>query len=448
MSFELRTKDGLILATYKPRDGAKFLYDLFKINIKRDLSPRLIQEITSNEVAFKTGDVSAVKSSIDKFLQVYPKSGFYLTVSNLSTKILDENYDLSEAATFNVGYLEGDYYRIPRYVLSGYRREQHIQNDVLIHKSISISKKIFFHGSDVPYFEIIDQIGFEGHFIIGGTKEGAVPLVDLTKIVSNLPTRHGYGHYMRAQIQKSFSQYLDIREDYIEKYQKYLKSKRKNKSFKMFSDIKEYEVEKYKFIYSRLETMLTKVDDYVEADWQKEILEIVLLLFPKYSRVLSEVKIKTPKGEDRRLDFAVLDNEGNLDVVEIKQPFDGALVTKNKCRNNFVPLKELSTTVIQAEKYIHYLSKWGKVGEDKISDKYKDKLKGIARVKISSPKAILIVGRDHNLTEEQKEDLHLIRRHYSNITDILTYDDLLRRLNSLISLFSSKSNLSLDEGKK
>ncbi len=38
------------------------------------------------------------------------------------------------------------------------------------------------------------------------------------------------------------------------------------------------------------------------------------------------------------------------------------------------------------------------------------------------------MGRDRGLSDEQKNDFEVIRRKYRNIMDIITYDDLLRRL--------------------
>jgi hypothetical protein len=45
---------------------------------------------------------------------------------------------------------------------------------------------------------------------------------------------------------------------------------------------------------------------------------------------------------------------------------------------------------------------------------------------------MIIMGRSNNLAQEQKNDFEVIRRKYKNIIDILTYDDLLERLESVI----------------
>jgi len=114
--------------------------------------------------------------------------------------------------------------------------------------------------------------------------------------------------------------------------------------------------------------------------------------------------------------------------VEIKQPFDKCIVTNNQYRDNYIPLRELSGTVMQIEKYIFYLNKWGRAGEEFLTKQYKDTLPDGFSIKITNPGGIIVMGRDTNLTSEQKQDFEVIKRKYKNVIDIITYDDLLGRL--------------------
>jgi hypothetical protein len=61
----------------------------------------------------------------------------------------------------------------------------------------------------------------------------------------------------------------------------------------------------------------------------------------------------------KSLDYLFVDANGHVDVVEIKQPFEHAIMTKVKYRDNYIPLRELSGTVMQIEKYTYYLNIWG-----------------------------------------------------------------------------------------
>lgn len=89
---------------------------------------------------------------------------------------------------------------------------------------------------------------------------------------------------------------------------------------------------------------------------------------------------------------------------------------------------------MQVEKYLFHLSKWGIVGERSIQEKRKAELPSDFVVKITNPKAMLILGRDKNFDARQKLDFEIIKRKYANITDIMTYDDLLRRLDNIIAM--------------
>jgi hypothetical protein len=66
-------------------------------------------------------------------------------------------------------------------------------------------------------------------------------------------------------------------------------------------------------------------------------------------------------------------------------------------------------------------------------------------IRITSPKAMIIFGRDRRpngppaLDASQQLDLEIIRRKYANMIDILTYDDLLRRLDNIFASLHSRA---------
>ena len=51
---------------------------------------------------------------------------------------------------------------------------------------------------------------------------------------------------------------------------------------------------------------------------------------------------------------------------------------------------------------------------------------------IINPTAIIIVGRRHQFSQEQQKDFEVIQRQYKNVVDIMTYDDLIRRLEIIV----------------
>ena len=179
--------------------------------------------------------------------------------------------------------------------------------------------------------------------------------------------------------------------------------------------------------------MLKAESGYNEAAWQAEILQIILLLNPKYIKALRGAPVRdTYRNVNRQIDILLVDASGNVDIVEIKQPFDKCIVTNNQYRDNFIPLRELSGTVMQVEKYVFYLNKWGRAGETSLTEKYKSELPDGFSIKITNPGGLIIMGRDNNLSHDQRQDFEVVKRKYKNVIDIITYDDLLRRLEFII----------------
>jgi len=54
------------------------------------------------------------------------------------------------------------------------------------------------------------------------------------------------------------------------------------------------------------------------------------------------------------------------------------------------------------------------------------------QIKITNPCGVIIMGRERGLTNAQLRDLEVTRRHYKHIADIVTYDELLRRLRFIL----------------
>ncbi|MGM4914915.1 Shedu immune nuclease family protein [Rhizobium sp. 32_C3_N1_1] len=211
----------------------------------------------------------------------------------------------------------------------------------------------------------------------------------------------------------------------------------------------EAELGKYQLLREMISGWLASSASYSEKDWQRLILKVVLLLLPKYVAVLENVQIidaySAPGQKKKRfIDVCLIDAGGNLDVVEVKKPFDDALLSKSLYRGNSIPSKELSGAIMQAEKYLFHLSKWGVDGEAELTKRHAKQLPPAMQIRITNPKALLLLGRDmrHSgapaFSEQQKFDLEVIKRKYANMMDILTYDDLLRRLDNIIASLSQR----------
>lgn len=148
----------------------------------------------------------------------------------------------------------------------------------------------------------------------------------------------------------------------------------------------------------------------------------------------------------------LFDASGNIDVLEVKRPFPkNRLIMRRRYRDNYVPARELSGGISQIEKYIFYLNHLGSKEERSFSDDCKAILREKSGIELPdefnlralNPRGMLLIGYcdsglDEQFTDEEQRDFDLIRRQYAHITDILTYNDLLERLERMIIAMSDK----------
>jgi hypothetical protein len=144
-------------------------------------------------------------------------------------------------------------------------------------------------------------------------------------------------------------------------------------------------------------------------------------------------------GGNRELDIMLVDVNGHVDVIEIKKPFKARIVTTTKYRDNHVPHRELVGSAMQIEKYLFHLARWGETGEKKLTERYSARLPEYLRIRIVNPCGIIIMGRDNDLDDQQKADFEVYRRQSKNILDVITYDDLLRRLERVLDQLRADS---------
>ena len=87
--------------------------------------------------------------------------------------------------------------------------------------------------------------------------------------------------------------------------------------------------------------------------------------------------------------------------------------------------------------YIFCLNSSDKAKSD-VSNKLAEFLPNGLEVKVVNPQGILLLGRSNEFNKEQKNDFELIKRQYKHVADIMTYDDLLFRLENIIKCLQFK----------
>ncbi len=334
---------------------------------------------------------------------------------------------------FEVANKEGEYYCFPKDILS-------LEHDLYIHEDIELEQKLFVTVRNISIFPKIDRM-ITRSLYVGGNNENAVPESVYRGLLKKFPNTYELNRYESARISSVLSSYLDTKEDYEEQYQKYLNNKISKKGTNLELKFSKIELLKYTSLLEKLKSMLKDEDSYSESQWQKELLQIILLLYPKYIYVFKEAPVRdTYKNINRKIDYLLIDSSGNTDIIEIKKPFDKCIVTERTYRDNYIPLRELSGTVMQIEKYIFYLNKWGRKGEEKLTKHYQADLVEGFQIRITNPSGIIIMGRNNGMTSAQEQDFEVIKRKYKNVIDIITYDDLIQRLEFAIAKWTKTHN--------
>jgi sigma54-dependent transcription regulator len=64
-------------------------------------------------------------------------------------------------------------------------------------------------------------------------------------------------------------------------------------------------------------------------------------------------------------------------------------------------------------------------------------------IRIINPSGIVIMGRSNTLSEAQRREFEVLRRDSKGVADIITYDDLLARLQAVLDQLRSGPALSV-----
>ena len=325
-----------------------------------------------------------------------------------------------------------------------------LKYNLLISNSTVLRRDLFVAQRDISIFGRIDNLVSE-QIVIGGDRDDAIPEAEFAILLKNFPTSTELRKYADARVAQDLSDYFQDMSDAEQRLLSYMDGRKKSRTSIEKVDIpirtaNELELEKYLFIREKLATMLEDEKGYRESRWQDVVADLFLLIFPQYIAVLHKVNLKESysdptKPTKREIDLMLVDANGGVDLIEIKKPFEDKLLARGIYRDNYIPHGELSGAIMQAEKYLFYLSKGGRGIEKTIEEKYKSQLPDGLEIKIANPKSIILHGRDDKLSPKQNFDLGIIRKKYANMVDILTYDDLLRRIDNIIEMLRVRAGV-------
>lgn len=377
-------------------------------------------------------NVRWLDEKLQKDGEVLLRRTFTFTPADLLTQPESSGQEDDGERIFLLGLLENGYYKISKYTLG-------LKHDLQLESAMKLGPETFIAQRDISIFRRIDEL-IEEPIVVGGENEGAIPLADFELLLKTFPTSSELTHYSRARVTRVLKDYFGTMSDAELQLNQHLNRKKKLPAKSRESVVANFELQKFEYVHAELSTMLEQPDSYSsEKDWQTKILGLLLFVFPKYVGVLENVHIKdfytnVSKTTDRYIDLMLVDANGTIDIIEVKKPFTNALISHHTYRDNHTPKKELVGAVMQAEKYLFHLNKWGHAGEQEIYNKRKEELPVGIELKIANPKAMILLGRDNDFAGQQRFDFEIIRRKYANMLDIMTYDDLLRRVANIIEM--------------
>lgn len=416
-----------VLLTYKP---SGFRDDIMlRLGLESDISEngRSKPEIASDESGF----------SVSEKKYLWLKKVFYLYRDDL---ILDRSDEWE--LVFDFGHLGADdfekYYVIPKERFG-------IPQDVFVSNTIKLDYRLFCVGYNRQTSAIAKISSLlapdVSKIIIGGDHPDAVPQETYEELLNIFPTTSTLTHYGEALIQHYLQDYLEPKKDYISGYEASISRKQRitSKGSIIGDEISNnLRSEAMHYASEKLHNMLKEGETIPESEWQEGILGILPILFPQYVSVIPKARVKDVINNTfREIDYLLIDASGNVDVLEIKKAFPKrSLLMARTYRDNFVPARELVGGIAQIEKYIHYLTNWARQGEVTLTQKYTRYLPEDLKLNFVHPRGILLIGHC-DFTQEEKQDFDILRRQYSHIADIITYDDLLNRFDRILKSLNS-----------
>lgn len=346
----------------------------------------------------------------------------------------DSGMSFVEFKIANIEQMEGGkFYHIDKNVLL-------ISFDLYISEECWITDKWFVGKRRTSIFKIIDSFWGQDKLFIGGNSHFSVSENEFTEIIRSLPNDTEMNNYVKARICSAMKNILPVKKDVVSQFQRYLNKKMLAVQDMKELDFEEFDMYRYEILYKELKKMLAEQESYSEACWQKIIMKFIKILFPKYVFIEQHPQISISEKQKKIPDIILGDVDGYVDIIEIKKPFFNGMITAKKSnlyRNNYIPLRELSGAIMQCEKYIYFMTTCGKEAEKTLNKQFESVLPSNYSLKIVNPKAMIIMGRSNEFEEQQREDFEIIKRKYKNIIDIITYDDLLHRLERAKTILKS-----------
>ena len=177
-------------------------------------------------------------------------------------------------------------------------------------------------------------------------------------------------------------------------------------------------------------------NQHPESWWQNYIQARILIMQQGYIRPVEKMNVAI--GNTKFPDFALVTHDNYLDILEIKKP-DTVILKEDKSRGNYHWDTEISRAIIQVLNYLEHISNQAAQVRSFVKDTYELELK------VVRPRGFILAGNSAEFSsQKQRDDFRLLSHGLKNVT-VITYDELLVRLENHIRVLEKYSSKKPDE---
>lgn len=169
-------------------------------------------------------------------------------------------------------------------------------------------------------------------------------------------------------------------------------------------------------------------NQHSENWWQNYIQARILIMQQGYIRPIEKMNVAI--GNTKFPDFALVTHDNYLDILEIKKP-DTRILREDTSRGNFHWDTEIARAIIQVENYLELIASQAAQVRTFVKDSYNLELK------VVRPRGFILAGNSVEfLTQKQRDDFRLLSHGLKNVM-VITYDELLVRLENHIRVLEA-----------
>lgn len=366
--------------------------------------------------------IDELKKNLDEMKEITIKRTFRVTKDDL--RETDEN-DYMDTLRFCIGRIGDEYTEIDTNIIGTHHR-------FFFSNDIHLQYKYFVAYRGISILRKIDNI-IEKDMYIGGRwdENGGMSFEAYKNLIDTFPKTTELDKYADNRISVILKEYFPECDKYEDIYRRFIERKSSKPTPSVSDSFLDIELAQFTVARDELKSMLDSAEGYSENDWQIRIGSIIRLLYPKYIAYKEKVSLKGVDKYDKEPDFLMIDTNGFVDILEIKKADVQILTEQASYRKNYIPVREFSGAIQQIEKYIYCLSTIEK-NKEIVKQAFSNMTPQVKEINVLNPQGILLAGRSLGLDDQKKKDFELIKRQYKHIADVMTYDDLLHRLNSII----------------